>query len=154
MLSLWFRQKFNRVRKLNRYLVVRFMTPSEWKYFAIGIVDGLERHLCPSAPKMARLQLAQLREYVSKARTAKTRKLWERRCDRLAESTPFFRGATRRHIGAQADIAIDGLEALMGTMIKLARVRGKRKAERGIAKILADFRKKRRKPIYRPIQSA
>jgi hypothetical protein len=42
----------------------------------------------------------------------------------------------------------------METMIKLARAREKRKAERGIAKILADFRKKRRKPIYKPIRSA
>jgi hypothetical protein len=74
--------------------------------------------------------------------------------DRLGESTPFFRGAVRRHIGEAADIAIDGYEALMETFLKIARARGNKKAVRGITKILADFRKKRRKPIYKSILSA
>jgi len=127
------------------------MTPREWKDFAIGLIDGLERQLSSSAPKTARLQLAELRECASKATTAKARKSCERRLDRLSESTPFFRGAARRHIGGQADLAIDGTERFIESMIKLAHVQGKKEAERGMRKILADFRKKRRKPIYKPI---
>jgi hypothetical protein len=69
--------------------------------------------------------------------------------DKLGESTPFFWAAVRRLIGEQAEIAIDGIE----TMIKLARVRRNKKAEKGITKILADFRKTRRKPIYKPVNS-
>jgi hypothetical protein len=38
-------------------------------------------------------------------------------------------------------------------MAGLARARGKKRAERGIKKVLGDFRKKRRKPIYKPINS-
>jgi hypothetical protein len=128
------------------------MTPREWKDFAIGLINGLERQLCPSAPKAAKLQLAELRERAIKATTAKVRKSCERRLDRISESTLFFRGAVRRHVGEQVDIAVDGIERIVEGMVKVARVRGNKKAERGITKILADFRKKRRKPIYKPIK--
>jgi hypothetical protein len=126
------------------------MTPREWKDFAIGMIDDLERQLCLSAPKTARLQLAELRECASKAATAKERKSCERRLDRLTESAPFFRGAARRLVGKRADIAIDGAERLLEVMIKLARVRGNKKAERRITKTLVDFRKKRSNLIHRP----
>jgi hypothetical protein len=129
------------------------MTSREWRNFASELIDGLERQLCSSAPKRAKLQLAELRECASKATTAKARKAWERRCDRLGESTPFFRGAVRRHIGEQMDIAIDGMDGAIEAMAKLAKAQGNTKAERGIAKTLADFRKKRRKPVYKPIHS-
>jgi hypothetical protein len=129
-----------------------FMTPREWKNFAIDLIDGLERQLCSSAPKTARLQLAELRECASKATTVKARKSCEQRLDKLVESTPFFRAAARRHVGERADIAIDGIERSLERMINLARVRGDKRAERRIAKILADFRKNRRKPIYKPIK--
>ena len=119
------------------------MTRREWKDFAIGLIDGLERQLSSSAPKAARLQLAEIRECASRATTAKARRLCERRLDRLGESTPFFRGAVRR----------DGYERLIESMAKLAQAHGKKEAERGIHKILADFRKKRRKPIYKPIHT-
>jgi hypothetical protein len=128
------------------------MTPREWENFTIGLIDGLERQLCSSAPKTAKLHLAELRECASKATTANARKLCEQRLDRLSESTPFFRGAARRHVGEHADIAIDGIERSLEGMIKLARVRGDKKAERRITKILADFQEKRRKPIYKPIK--
>jgi hypothetical protein len=128
------------------------MTPREWKNFAIDLIDGLERQLCSSAPKTARLQLAELRECASKATTIKARKSCEQRLDKLIESTPFFRAAARRHVGERADITIDGIERSLEGMINLARVRGDKKAERRIAKILADFRKNRRKPIYKPIK--
>jgi hypothetical protein len=129
------------------------MKPSEWKNFAIGLIDGLERQLSSSAPKTAKLKLAELHECINKAVTAKKRKSWERRLDGLTESTPFFKGATRRYIGARMDIAIDGVERSIEGMGKLARARGDKKAEKGIAKILVDFRKKRRKPIYKPINA-
>jgi hypothetical protein len=128
------------------------MTPREWKNFAIDLIDGLERQLCSSAPKTARLQLAELRECASKATTIKARKSCEQRLDKLIESTPFFRAAARRHVGERADITIDGIERSLEGMINLARVRGDKKAERRIAKILADFRKNRRKPIYKPVK--
>jgi hypothetical protein len=128
------------------------MTPREWKNFVISLIDGLERQLCSSAPKTAKFQLAELRECASKPTTVTARKLCERRLDRLSESTSFFRGAARRHVGEHADIAIDGIEWSLEGMTKLARVRGDKRAERRIAKILADFRKKRRKPIYKPIK--
>ena len=119
----------------------------------VGLIDDLERQLRSSAPKTARLQLGELRECASKAATAKARKSCERRLDSLAESSPYFRGAARRHVGERADIAIDGIERILDGMIKLARARDNRKGERGITKILVDFQKKRRKPIYRPINS-
>jgi hypothetical protein len=131
----------------------RRQSEQEWKDFIIALIDGLERQLCRSAPKAARLQLEKLRECASKASTAAARKSCERKLDRLTESTPFFRGAARRYVGERADIAIDGVERVLEGMIKLARVQGNKKAVRGIAKILADFRVKRRKPIYKPINA-
>lgn len=130
------------------------MTPREWKDFIIGTIDGVERQLRSSTPKSARLQLAELRECARKATTAKARKSCERRLDRLGESTPFFRGAVRRHIGEAADIVVDETERAIEAMAKLAHARGNKKAERGIHKVLADFRKKRSKPIYKSIHSA
>ena len=129
------------------------MKPSEWKNFAIGLIDGLERQLSSSAPKTARLRLAELRESINKAATAEKRKSWERRLDRLAESTPFFKGVARRYVGTRMDIAIDGIERSIEGMAKLARTRGNKKAEKGILKILVDFRKKRRKPVCKPINA-
>jgi hypothetical protein len=96
--------------------------------------------------------LAELRECASKATTVKARKSCEQRLDKLVERTPFFRAAAWRHVGERADIAIDGIERSVEGMINLARVRGDKKAERRIAKMLADFRKNRRKPIYKPIK--
>jgi hypothetical protein len=130
-----------------------FMTSREWKDFIIGLIDGVERQLSSSTPKAARSQLAELRECAKKAKTARARKLCERRVDRLGESTPFFRGAVRRHIGEAADIVVDETERAIEAMARLAHARGNKKAERGIHKILADFRKKRRKPIYKSIHS-
>ena len=129
------------------------MNAHEWKSFAVGMVDRLSRQLPSSAPKKAQLQLAELRERACKPTTARMRKSWERSCDRLTESAPYFRGAARRVIGDLADIAIDGAEHCLSSMAGLARARGNKEAEKGIKKTLRDFRKKRRKPIYKPIKS-
>jgi biotin synthase-related radical SAM superfamily protein len=130
------------------------MKPSEWKNFVIGLIDGLEQQLRSSAPKTARLKLAELRECINKAVTAKKRKSWERRLDRLTESSSFFKAAARRHVGARMDVALDARERSIEGMIKLAQVRGNKVGARKITKLLADFRKKRRKPIYKPISDA
>lgn len=119
----------------------------------IRVVDGLERQLSSSAPKTARLQLVELRECASKATTARARKSYEQRVDRLVKSTPFFRSAGRRYIGELSDIAIDETERTIESMAKLAKAQGNKKAEREIPKILANFQEKRRKPIYKPIHS-
>jgi hypothetical protein len=73
--------------------------------------------------------------------------------DTLAESSPYFKGAVRRHVGEQVAIILDGTERAMEGMVKLARAQGNRKGERGITKLLMDFRKKRRKPLYKPVKS-
>jgi hypothetical protein len=83
----------------------------------------------------------------------KSAKSYEQRVDRLVKSTPFFRGAGRRCIGELSDITIDKIERTIESMAKFAKAQGKKKAEREIHKILANFRKKRRKPIYKPIHS-
>jgi hypothetical protein len=129
------------------------MKPSEWKNFVIGLIDGLERQLSSSAPKTAKLKLSELRECINKAATSKKRKSLERRLDRLTESSSFFKAAARRHIGARMDVAIDGLERSIEGMIKLAQVRGNKDGTRKITNLLVDFRKKR-KPIYKPINDA
>jgi len=74
------------------------MNAKEWKRFAIRTVNGLERHLCISAPKKAHTQLRQMRLAVEAARTSKLRTRWERKLDALVESTPWFRGASRRYL--------------------------------------------------------
>ena len=117
------------------------------------LIAGVERNLSASSPKTARAQLEALRKRVSNAISAQERKSCERRMDRLSESTAFFRAACRRYIGEQADIAVDGIERCIDSMRRLARARGNKKAERGRKRVLGDFRKKRRKPIYKPINS-
>jgi hypothetical protein len=131
----------------------RLMTPRQWIDFTIGLIDRLERQLSPSAPKTARVQLAAVRVQASRSNTARARKSCEQRLDKLTESTPHFRGAARRVVGELADIAIDEAERYMESMSGLARVKGKKSAARVIEESLADFRKKRRKPIYKPIQA-
>jgi hypothetical protein len=112
----------------------------EWKSLIIGSIDGLERQLGSSASKRARSQLGELRECASKAATAKARKLCERRLDSLAESSPCFRGAARRYVLTAIN---DSVERVLKAFIKVARVRGNRKAERGITKLLVDFDSKK-----------
>jgi len=128
------------------------MNLKEWKLFMMGHIDGVERNLSTSAPRAARAQLEELRSRVNRAVSARSRKACERRADRLTESTPYFRAACRRHIGQEADICIDGIERCIESMAGLARAQGRRRVERKIEKILRDFRKRRRKPIYRPIK--
>ena len=61
------------------------MKAKEWKVFTIGLIDGLERSLRGSTRKMARVQLAVVREHASKAVTSQARKLCDRRLDKLVE---------------------------------------------------------------------
>ena len=114
----------------------------------VGLIEGLERQLSSSAPKTARMQLGEVRECIGRAASAKARKSCERMLDTLAESSPYFKGAARRHVGEQVDIILDGTERVLGGMARIARARGNRKGERGITKILVDFCRKRRKPLY------
>lgn len=130
------------------------MKPNEWKNFTIGLLDDLEKQLSFSTPKTTRLKLAELRESINKITTARKRKSWKRRMDRLYESSPSIKAASRRLIGLRMDAAIDGLEQSIEKMSKLAQVRGNKVGARKITKLLADFRKKRRKPIYKPISDA
>jgi hypothetical protein len=130
------------------------MNRKEWTTFMMGFIDGVKWNLAASAPKMAGLQLEELRKRVCGAATAQARKSCERRMDRLGESTSFSRAACRRLIGERADIAVDGMEQCVESMIRLAQARGDKRAERGIRKILGDFQKKWRKPIYKPIHGA
>ena len=126
-------------------------TAEEWKNFAIGLIDGLERQLRSSAPKTARLQLAELRGCAIKASNAKARNSLKRKIDKLVESTPYFRGASRRVIGEYADLSMDATERCFEGLIRFARVRGDKKAERKLTKSLSNLRKKRRKPFYKPV---
>jgi hypothetical protein len=128
------------------------MKSSEWKNFTIGLLDDLEKQLSFSTPKATRLKLAELRESINKITTARKRKSWERRMDRLYESSPFIKAASRRLIGLRMDAALDGLEQSIEGMIKLAKVQGKKDGARKITDLLVDFRKKR-KPIYKPINA-
>ncbi len=50
--------------------------------------------------------------------------------------------------------ALDGLEQSIEGLIKLAKVQGKKDGARKVSKLLEDFRKKRRKIIYKPINDA
>jgi hypothetical protein len=74
------------------------MNAEEWKSFAIDTVNGLERHLCISAPRKAHSELRQMRSAVDQARTSNLRKRWERKLNGLVESAPWFRGAAKRYI--------------------------------------------------------
>jgi hypothetical protein len=140
------------MQRLDSFFESRLRARADWKGIMVGSIDGLERQLPSSAPKAARLHLGELRESASKASSAQARKSCERRLDSLLESLPCFRGAFRRYVGERVDSAIDVMESVMETMSRVARLQGKRKAERGITKLLVDFRKKRRKPIYKPIK--
>ena len=128
------------------------MNAKEWRDFILGTISGVERHLSRVAPKSAGLQLTEIHEQVKRAKTARARKSCERELDNLGESTPYFRGAVRRHIGEQMDIAIDKIENATKAMIKLARVSGKHDAANRISKSLRKFRKNRQKPIYKPLK--
>ena len=130
------------------------MNRKEWKTFMMCCIDDVERNLAASAPKTAKVQLGELRKRVSDAVSPQARKSCERRLDRLSESTPCFRAAGRRLIGERADIAVDAMEQCVESMARLAQARGNKQAERGIRRLLGDFKKKRRKPIYKPIHAA
>jgi hypothetical protein len=64
------------------------------------LVDGLEANLSPSAPREARLQLAEARLQIRSAGSC------ERRLNVLAESAPCFRRAANRYLKPKVDRAL------------------------------------------------
>lgn len=88
------------------------MTAPKWKNFMIGLIDGLERHLCASAPKSASLGLKSFRARVTSARTAGARGMVERDLDRFVESKPWLRAAASRYVVEQLDGVTKKLESI------------------------------------------
>ena len=74
------------------------MNAREWLKMIIDLIDGVEQHLCASAPKKAKEQLREFRKQSREARTAKAHALYERKLNRFLESAPYLRSAGRRYI--------------------------------------------------------
>src|SRR5205814_7532862 len=78
------------------------MNAREWTNCITDLIDGVEQHLCTSAPKGAHAQLREFRRRVSGVRTAQVRQRYERTLERFLQSAPYLRGAARRYLVPQA----------------------------------------------------
>jgi hypothetical protein len=86
-----------------------------WRQLMTGLLDGIEQSLCASAPKTAYAQLREVRQSVLSVASARARLACERRIDRLARSTPWFRRATKRHLSREVTHAVRDAIAMLKT---------------------------------------
>ena len=82
------------------------MNAREWKHGLLDLIDGVEQHVCASAPKSATTRLRQFRVLLPRARTPAARRLYERKLETFLQSAPYLRRAARRHLTPKAAAAL------------------------------------------------
>jgi len=82
------------------------MAAREWQSMILGLLDGVEKQLRPSAPKRARARLAEFRALAPAVRTTSDRRRYEVKLERFLQSAPYLRGAARRYLTPRAVAAL------------------------------------------------
>ena len=70
------------------------------------LIDGVELHVCASAPKNATRQLKEFRILLPRKRTATTRRRYESELEKFLQSAPYLRGAAWRYLTPRAAVAL------------------------------------------------
>ncbi len=81
-----------------------------WKTRWLSALDKIRAHLAASAPPVAEKTLEEFRRRFARARSRRQATAIESELDEVLESQPYFRGAVRRHVCAEVEDALAGVD--------------------------------------------